>query len=283
VADTNESLAQSADALTSFSESVTGTILQVASGTFEGAGAYDPEDALCRFVEPLDLQSIDPPSAWDDLPRVLRDIFVGMSVREVVDSALRGDEWNTLISSPLIFAGAARDAAVGYFESQFRGYISLLTAGWGIIRKGTICNCALLQAGGASLADLIMGDDPEPLQSALENMRITVATRSECRLVLEVLEVLIKLRDAWDYFKGLFNDLAALWDDVKEGVGEIALLLAEYLRDAEIQAKIIEVRQDAEKLGAFYGTIIAFVVWEILEVFLTAGLGKGAKLVRAAF
>lgn len=283
MADTNETLALSADAMASFAEPVQGAILQIASGTFAGAGAYDPEEGLCRFVEPLDLQSIEPPSAWDDLPRVLRDIFGSMSFEEVIDSALRGDEWNTLISSPLIFAGAARDAAVGYFEGQFHGYVSLLTAGWGIIRKGTICNCVLLQAGGSSLADLVMDDNPEPLQSALENMKITVATQPECRLVLEALEVLIKLRDAWEYFKGLFDDLGALWRDVKEGVGEVALLLAEYLRDAEIQAKIIEVRTDAEKLGTFYGTITAFVVWEILEAFLTAGLGKGAKLVRAAF
>ncbi len=279
MADTNQSIAQSADALASFSEPVQGAILPIASGTFAGAGAYDLDQMMSRFATPIDLQSVAPPSAWTDLPRVLRDLFASMSVSELVASALRGDEFRTLINSPAVFAEAAAVSYADYIEIQFRDWLELLVGVGNFAKDAVGCGCTLLALDAEAISEMLFGSgNAQELEDAIEAIELTIALKPECEPLRTTLRALEALRAAFLWFKEKLSNLSQLWNEV----GELALMLAEVLRDAKIQEAIIAIRNDAEKLGKVYGTLIGVVIWEIIEAVATAGLGKGVKLVRVA-
>ena len=102
-----------------------------------------------------------------------------------------------------------------------------------------------------------------------------------------LLDALTLLRDALGAFKTAYEWLSQDMSEIYEDFGYVALFLAETLRSREFLRAVADgagagqpPAVQAEKIGSLYGTLIGVVIWEIIEEVLTAGIGKGARILR---
>lgn len=54
------------------------------------------------------------------------------------------------------------------------------------------------------------------------------------------------------------------------------------MRDRVLQTQLEAVADDAAKLGEVFGTLVGFVIWEVIEEVATLGMGKPLKLLKIA-
>ena len=83
-------------------------------------------------------------------------------------------------------------------------------------------------------------------------------------------------------YEGLLWIIETPLDEIWEEIGHGATIMAELLRRVEIQERIISLSSNAYELGKVYGTIVGVIVWEIIEVVVTGGLGKGLRFIKVA-
>lgn len=267
-----------ADAFVAFEEDLDGTFVPLASNSLVGSGIYDEEEAICRLAGPLDMepfQSIQPPSSWEDLSRVLNEILENIKAQEVTLPDFPGPEWKTIVENPGAWAEAAGMAYSNYIDAQFEGYIDLVSTAIPTLIKANLCQVNVLQYSLEAMIDFLFDADGQyTIETAKNKLSNRIAQNPNCEVLLGVLDALMALNDAILWLKN--QSLSGLWEEI----GHVALIAAEILRDVEIRKKIQEIQGDPVKLGKVHGTLIGVIIWEVIEAVGTAGMGKGLRFLQ---
>lgn len=307
-----------AEAISVFDFDVEDLFVPMASGTLEGAGFYDPEQAVSRLATPLDfarLQSIPPPSGWDRFHTVIDEITARMLADGALEEALAWAEsvglvtpqmgdgrrsvtfgLHLMISHPGDFATGAGMGYSNYIRDQAQSYVDLVVEGLPWVFNAYMC-AGVLQVDQASLAPLVAdhlrGLPNSQLDQAIDLLENWIAGRPppipglppmDCTGLLNAIK---GLRTALDAFMSARDWLQQDLGEMYEDLGYVALFVAETLRSREFYAAVAEAvgatdpePLRAERIGRIYGTLIGVVVWEIIEEVVTSGLGKGARILK---
>ena len=270
-----------ADAFVVFEEEFQGGFVPIASNSLTGAGFYDEEASISRLATPLDmerLQSIQPPSSWEDLPRVLNEIWMEISLQDVaVILGSGGIEVVTITGNLGAFAEEAGMAYSKYINVQFEGYIELVSAAIPVLIKAERCKVEVLNYSLERLVNFLFNSENKQSLEMMKNDLLNhIAQNPDCEPLLKVIDALTELIEAIDWLRN--QSLSELWEEI----GCLALIAAEILRNTEVVEKILEVRSDPIKLGKLYGTLIGIIVWEIIEVVVSRGMSKGLRFVKVA-
>jgi hypothetical protein len=97
----------------------------------------------------------------------------------------------------------------------------------------------------------------------------------------ELAPVLASLAEFAKVFRVLMGDPKVALNFALEVMAEAQVTLLELLRDAKIRDLLIRSALDHKLIGAIAGTIIGFVIWDIvIDELITLGLGKATRFVR---
>jgi hypothetical protein len=97
----------------------------------------------------------------------------------------------------------------------------------------------------------------------------------------ELVPVLASLAEVAKVFRFLRDNPEVALNLALEVMAEAQITLLELLRDAKIRDLLIRSALDHKLIGAIAGTIIGFVIWDIvIDELITLGLGKATRFVR---
>jgi hypothetical protein len=307
-----------ADAIAVFDFGAEGMFVPVASGTLQGAGFYDADQAVSRMATPLDfatLQSVLPPTGWDQFHTVVDDITTRLLAQGALDEVLAWAEsvgivgtnasgrreitfgLHLMISNPGDFATGAGSAYSQYIEGQAQSYLDLVVKGMPWMLNTYVCGASIrvdLPSLTTMVADHMRGEPDSQLDIAIASLETWIAGHPrppmpgmqplDCSGLLDALTL---LREALDAFAAAHAWLSQDMSEIYEDFGYVALFMAETLRSREFLRAVAEAAGagqppavQAEKIGSIYGTLIGVVIWEIIEEVITAGIGKGARILR---
>lgn len=307
-----------ADAIAVFDFGAEGMFVPVASGTLQGAGFYDVDQAVSRMATPLDfatLQSVLPPTGWDRFHTVVDDITTRLLAQGALDEVLAWAEsvgivgtnasgrreitfgLHLMISNPGDFATGAGSAYSQYIEDQAQSYLDLVVKGMPWMLNTYVCGASIgvdLPSLTTMVADHMRGEPDSQLDIAIASLETWIAGHPrppmpgmqplDCSGLLDALRL---LREALDAFAAAYAWLSQDMSEIYEDFGYVALFMAETLRSREFLRAVADgagagqpPAVQAEKIGSIYGTLIGVVIWEIIEEVLTAGIGKGARILR---
>lgn len=307
-----------ADAITVFDFGAEGMFVPVASGTLEGAGYYDSAQSISRLATPLDfatLQSVLPPTGWDRFHTVVDDITTRLMAQGALDEVMAWAQsvgiagtnasgrreitfgLHLMISNPADFATGAGSAYSQYIEEQAQSYLDLVVKGMPWMLNTYVCGASIgvdLPSLRTMVADHLRGQTNSQLDLAIASLETWIAGRPlppapglpalDCSGLLDALRL---LREALGAFMSAHAWLSQDMAEIYEDFGYVALFLAETLRSREFLRAVADAagageppEVQAEKIGSLYGTLIGVVIWEIIEEVLTAGFGKGARILR---
>ena len=308
-----------AEAIAVFEFNVEDLFVPMASGTLEGAGYYDPEQAVSRFANPLDfsqLQSIPPPTGWDGFHALLDQLTQQMLAQGALDEAMAWAESIGLVTPANasdkreitfglhLMAAHPGDFATGmgmgysdYIHEQAQSYVDLVVEGLPWMFNAYVC-AGIVQVDQTSLAQMV-GDHLRGLPNSLLDQGIDALEAwvgsgppapvpglppLNCHGLLDALKA---LRTAVEAFMSARDWLTQDIGEIYEDLGYVALFVGETLRSREFYSAIADVLRAgdpeparAETIGRIYGTLIGVVIWEIIEEVVTAGLGKGARILK---
>jgi len=265
------------EAFVVFEEEFDGVLIPIASNAFEGAGVHDEELAVSRPATPLDLQSIAPPSSWDDFSHVVEEVWKEISLKDVVlkQVSINWIQMLSIAGNPAAFAEGVGKAYSKYIEVQFDSYIDLMKSALPTLLDLQQCQFDLLKLSQEELLKPIFSEDGKAsLEQAKAKLVQHVVTDEKCKVLIGIVDAMISLHEAWLWIKE--TPTSEIWDEI----GHVATILAELLRKVDIQNTIIAVSSDPQKLGTIYGTVIGIIVWEVIEEVATAGLGKGLRFLK---
>lgn len=265
------------EAFVVFEEEFEGSLIPIASNSFEGAGVHDEELAVSRPATPLDLQSIAPPSSWDDFGRVVDEIWAEVKLKEVVltQVLVNWTQMQSITGNPVVFAEAVAHAYSNYIEYQIDEYLELARSVIAILIDLQQCQFDLLTMAQEELLKILFDKDGKAsLEQAKVRLLQHVASDEKCKVLIEVVDAMISLHEAWIWIKN--TSLSEIWEEI----GHVATILAELLRRIEIQQTILSFSSDPSKLGTMYGTLIGIIIWEVIEEVASAGLGKGLRFLK---
>ncbi len=313
-----QEILDAADAIAIFDFGAEGMFVPVASGTLQGAGFYDADRAVSRLATPLDfatLQSVPPPTGWEGFHTVVDDITTRLLAQGALDEVLAWAEsvgivgtnasgrreitfgLHLMISNPGDFATGAGSAYSQYIEDQAQSYLDLVVKGMPWMLNTYVCGASIgvdLPSLTTMVADHMRGEPDSQLDIAIASLETWIAGHPlppmpglqplDCSGLLDALRL---LRDALGAFKTAYEWLSQDMSEIYEDFGYVALFLAETLRSREFLRAVADgagagepPAVQAEKIGSLYGTLIGVVIWEIIEEVLTAGIGKGARILR---
>jgi hypothetical protein len=267
------------EAFVAFEEEFDGVLIPIASSSFEGAGVHDEEFAVSRPATPFDLQSIAPPSNWETFVRGVGELWTEIDLKDVILKSAVAHRLQilSLIGNPGAFAEGAGKAYSNYIEFQFDGYIDLMKELISTLEDLEQCKINVLQLSQAELVKLIKSKDGKAsLEQAKADLLRHILTDEKCKVLVGVIDAMISL------YEGLLWIIETPLDEIWEEIGHGATIMAELLRRVEIQERIISLSSNAYELGKVYGTIVGVIVWEIIEVVVTGGLGKGLRFIKVA-
>jgi hypothetical protein len=314
-----QEILDAADAIAVFDFGAEGMFVPVASGTLQGAGFYDADKAVSRMATPLDfatLQSVPPPTGWNQFHTVVDDITARLLAQGALDEVLAWAEsvgivgtnasgrreitfgLHLMISNPGDFATGAGSAYSQFIEDQAQSYLDLVVKGMPWMLNAYVCAVGL-RLDESTLAALVLdhlrGQPGSQLDAAITMIENQIAAQPVPPPVVAgvqvgcsgLLEALVLLRGAVDAFMAARVWLSQDFSEIYEDFGYIALFLAETLRSREFARAIADAAGagqpaavQAEKIGSLYGTLIGVVIWEIIEDVFTAGFGKGARILK---
>lgn len=307
-----------ADAIRVFDFGAEGMFVPVASGTLQGAGYYDTTQSVSRLATPLDfatLQSVPPPASWQRFHTVVDEITTRLLAQGALDELLAWAEsagivspnasgrreitfgLHLMISHPGDFATGAGMAYSQYIESQAQSYLDLVVKGVPWMLGTYVCSASIgvdLTSLKQMVADHLRGQPDSQLDMAIAALERWIAggpppplpgmPPMNCDGLLDSLKL---LRTAIDGFKAAHTWLSQDFSEIYEDFGYVALFLAETLRSREFAQAVAQAAGagqpaavQAEKIGGIYGTLIGVVIWEIIEEVMTAGIGKGARILK---
>jgi hypothetical protein len=97
----------------------------------------------------------------------------------------------------------------------------------------------------------------------------------------ELAGIIAALAEVVDLFRAVRQDPGAAFDAALDLLGEVMVLLLEFLRDAKIRDHLVASASDPEAIGQILGMAIGFVIWDIvIDELTTLGLGKATRAVR---
>ena len=311
-----------AEAISVFDFGVDGLFVPMASGTLEGGGIHDPDEAVSRYVTPLDyarFRSVQPPSSWQRFDHTLQQILTELSAQGGLEELIAWAESIGLVARnannkldlvfgldlalahPGEFATGAGMAYSRYIENQANGYLEFVTKSLPAMFNAYVCGAWIRMDTNEFLAmvgDHLLHPSNSRLTMTIDALDRWIAgnpsvppgvgmSKLDCRGLLEALRTLRTALElfasARDWITSRMEDPSRAWEDF----GFIALFLAELLRTRAIARAIAEAvgvneppAVRADRIGAMYGVLIGMIVWEVIEEVLTAGIGKGARLVR---
>lgn len=305
-----DSIASLMDTLQEDTRAYTGTIVPVNDRNFDGAGIEDAQAGMSRMATPMDLQSvagIAPPSSWEQFGTILiQDLLPRITAEDVLKrvagSLIPGGPLlfdpiyaragTTIAGNLSVFGTSAGLAYSDYIEESATGIINLVknvakfaldqqafTASLGMLTL-TLPARTLLQTiydPQAGLAQAVIHADAEALLAEIA-MAIAALPGADANLsiLLAIVDTLRALRTA--FFEFVSKPPAELFDLL----GELPLFVAEMMRDRVLQTQLEAVADDAAKLGEVFGTLVGFVIWEVIEEVATLGMGKPLKLLKIA-
>lgn len=309
---------EAADAIVVFDFGAEGMFVPLASGTLQGAGYYDTTQSVSRLATPLDfatLQSVAPPTSWQRFHTVVDEITTRLLAQGALDELLAWAEsagiispstsgrrevtfgLHLMVSHPGDFATGAGRAYSRYIEDQAQSYLDLVVKGlpwmFGTYLCGASINLDLLSLK-AMVADHLRGQPNSQLDMTIEALEQWIAggppptlpgiPKMNCAGLLDSLKF---LRTAVDGFRAACLWLSQDISEIYEDFGYVALFLAETLRSRDFAQAVAQAggaglppAAQAEKIGEIYGTLIGVVIWEIIEEVMTAGIGKGARILK---
>lgn len=311
-----------ADAIAVFDFGAEGMFVPVASGTFQGAGFHDPDEAISRYATPLDFQrfqSIQPPSSWalfhESIGLIITELTEQGGLEELVAWAesiglvIRGANnhvdvvfgLNLALEHPSEFGSGAAQAYSHYIGNQAQSYLDLVVKTLPAMFNAHVCAAWISMDSRELLilvAEHLASQSNSRLDQTIAAMEQWIAGNPtlpsgsgmptlDCSGLLEALKGLRTALDlfasARDWLTTRMSDSSKAWEDF----GYIALFLAEMLRSrgiARVISDAVGVNEPeavrAERIGAIYGMLVGMIVWECIEEVFTAGLGKGARVVR---
>lgn len=294
--------------------SYNGVIIPLNDRNFDGAGVEDEEAGMSRMAAPLDLRSgpwVSQRTSWEKLGDILfNELLPQLSAEDVLKFAL-----STLPGAPggiyvSVYARAGqtifRDAdslgrfatAAGLAYSDFirdsaLDILDLIKEIGKFLYKQQefLLWWANLQFNFPETLRLVFeaSDDIAELLTALleadaEQLLVTAAAQfSQLQGAEHILPLVMAIIDGLQKFINLYHELAAMeFEEILDLCGEVPLFVVEMMRSEDIQKKIDEIMDDADKLGEVFGVLVGIVVWEVIEEIATAGLAKPFKLVKAA-
>ncbi|MCS6303707.1 MAG: hypothetical protein H8K07_08585, partial [Nitrospira sp.] len=245
-----------------FEEEFDGLLIPIASNSFEGAGVHDEELAVSRPATPLDLQSIAPPSNWDDFSRVVGKIWEEIDLKDVVLKQVMTN-WIQMLSvaeNPSVFTEAVGKGYSDYIASQVEGYVDFMKSAISALIDLQQCQFDLIQSSQEDILNILFSEDGKTsLEQAKTRLIQHASTDEKCKLLISIVDAMISLHEAWLWLRKI--PLTEIWEEI----GHFATVMAELFRRAEIQQTILSLSTDASKLGQLYGTLMGFIIWEVNE------------------
>ncbi|GAA4828661.1 hypothetical protein GCM10023201_14960 [Actinomycetospora corticicola] len=198
---------------------------------------------------------------WSD--RILKafDTFTATWSTEDI-GALGEVPWKAIRDAPDLFALSILDAVTEHLWAEIKGVVSFLaSAGDALASTGALVSCTL-DYSLTALADYVF----EPDGGAPSSLR------EYCPEVEPLVRTWDSIKEGVSYLANLRADEA--FEKIANFLEGLIVAGAELAASPEIKTALLLLAADVTRLGRLVGTVIGFVLWQVLSSVLTAGLGR---------